>query len=836
MATKQDSRISDDDLRQMTGISSGEEDRMMAGAHDPNKYDNPSYYEPSSVRTTSAGSEAGNDLSARENEFDAPKAPGSMPSVFNSGVSRSETGKSLSQGGLKQAEREEKEKSLYKAAGVSGEPSEDKNLGNRLVNISRRRKIMVAGGSGGVVGVLCAILVILPFYRVTEFIQEIENKVEGEVDHIVERRAEKILVNYVIDKAGGDTTDYVITGSPLKDLFNTLKSRKWEKVLQQKAGITFEKDATTGVVHIYQDGTDLGGLARAGLVAKAQAVIDDGVIRNKSDFKAVLRLVTNYHRAGKLAKLYKIRFTPGKTYAPPEEDDNPKDSADTKAETDASKIVTDEIDKETVGTVDILPEAVDCVLNDSCAPFQNDTYDTTDLSAGSGTGGSSQSDSNGSVGEAISEVDDSVKQAEEAVGKNPGLSFVSVVIQNILTKLIGAAAAKSATSALPFIGWIDLAATIQHAIGNVIANDLPHLVPTIMKENGYGSIYATWLGYASNIQAGRMSTPMNATLNKQLSGAGQTTTPGPDNAVATNYMEGHGTNTGTAVDPKVGSDSKSQTDGILNILYNGLGGQILRAPLQAWYYTVGKLIKGLTDIGLNTFMGFLMKISGFEAAWSSVMKGIFGPNWQQGFAEFGMKLFMNLFGLNVDPTAKGANMANNLFTGGEVASNYACKSQLGCYQMSQTQTTAMNIELQQEQDRQLAEMPLTERLFSPSVSNSITSNLIVNAPASMKPGDVMAAVFAQISKLPSSIMSAFSPKLRAAEVDDVAAMTGVAQYGVSDGDLNNTDIDPALRTEAPGNFKCPTVAANQFNSCEADLTIIGSLNCTYGGTCPEFSQ
>ena len=201
-----------------------------------------------------------------------------------------------------------------------------------------------------------------------------------------------------------------------------------------------------------------------------------------------------------------------------------------------------------------------------------------------------------------------------------------------------------------------------------------------------------------------------------------------------------------------------------------------------------------------------------------------------------MKMILTVMGGVVDPTAKGAGLFNNLFTGREVTANNFCKTKLGCELSSPTQSAMLNIQLQQDQDKQLALLPLRDRLFSISVPNSLINNLIIQAPANNKPSAIMASVFGDIGKLPESILSAFSPKTQAFSLQDAGTVTGVGQYFISDSDLDS-DVSAEVRTEPDGSVSCPaTKPIDQVNLCDADSTVIQGLSCWAGATCPQYSE
>jgi hypothetical protein len=117
--------------------------------------------------------------------------------------------------------------------------------------------------------------------------------------------------------------------------------------------------------------------------------------------------------------------------------------------------------------------------------------------------------------------------------------------------------------------------------------------------------------------------------------------------------------------------------------------------------------------------------------------------------------------------------------------------------------------------------------------NSLTGSIIRAAPADMSPTSVMGALFNQVVRLPASVVSAFSPKTRAATINDMSAVTGVQWFGALPADLAQ-DTAPEVRQQQAADLKCPETDPNkEFNVCQADSTVIKGLTCIYED-CPEF--
>jgi hypothetical protein len=167
--------------------------------------------------------------------------------------------------------------------------------------------------------------------------------------------------------------------------------------------------------------------------------------------------------------------------------------------------------------------------------------------------------------------------------------------------------------------------------------------------------------------------------------------------------------------------------------------------------------------------------------------------------------------------------------------NFACKTNLGCRAITGQTGVYIGQELQQEQDEEMQMTPLKDRLFDTTNPDSVASTFLRNQPTNPKPDTIVSSLFSMAGKLPTSLVSAFSPRVRASANEDMANLTGVLWYGASDADLAQ-DVSPEVRQQQDGKVQCPkTDPSIEFNACQADETVINSLKCAYED-CPEFKD
>ena len=733
-------------------------------------------------------------------------------------------------GALREAEKTDPIGGLYKAAGIDqdGVGEGGNKFMRRIKGISRRQKLLSGAGVGGIMSLIIAVLLVTPIYRIPALMGDLESKLGAQVNDIVEARAERIIVNYLISRAGGDSTQYVVEGSPLKSLWKTFQSHRMEKKIYDRTGIKFQKIGK--VVHVLHDGRDLGGIRNYDEVMK---IINRGTIKTRGDFKIINKSVLSviqFHKASEEAKSFDNRFLKGKGYSVPKTEDDPAKTAAENAEQKVEALTAQQIDETTGEVLDLFDEAVNCIMDSGDACNQFDEADTENPAPDPNSEEGRRLETNGDLDTVSGEMKEAEEGAKKEALKDRAHGFMNRMIEALLKKVIGAAAAKVAVDAIPYLGWVDLGATLQHAFGDALKNHLAERIPVMMKQSAYGAIFSAWEGYGHETKAGKVPLPMVAALQQQL---------GDANKSQAHHVLYKGDNGGVPITPKVGDNLDFKILDIMDEVYNSFGVHyVLRGPLELWYYTVGKLLKLIGDVGAN-IVTWLLKISGFTALMDHTMKAIFGDDWQVEFGKFMVKTIMRLFGIAIDPLARGAEMLNNLFAGAAAALNWYCHYNIGCRILTPLQTviTAQNLDKKQQADMALT--PLKDRLFSPDMPNSLTATLIRDAPASSGPGGFMAALAKQVAALPSSVMRAFSPDARAADYINYSKAAGVRWYGATPDDLKqDTAVELRQQSGDIESIQCPKVNPSAgFNACMADKAVMKSMACgTAAEECKDWNQ
>src|SRR6266545_1646351 len=161
------------------------------------------------------------DLVAEQKErFGAQPDAGVKAAEENVKDAPNEKERDISAAGLRAEER----KSLY----TPEEKGEFKraSLRVRIKNIPARRKALGFLGVGGIAGLILTVMTIGPLYRVPSLMHSMLNFTGDGVEHVVENRAQRIVIGYLIHRVGGNPNNYVITGSPLGTLWATFRSEE----------------------------------------------------------------------------------------------------------------------------------------------------------------------------------------------------------------------------------------------------------------------------------------------------------------------------------------------------------------------------------------------------------------------------------------------------------------------------------------------------------------------------------------------------------------------------------------------------------------------------------
>lgn len=684
--------------------------------------------------------------------------------------------------------------------------------------ISRRKKVFVGLGAGGVGATIISILIVMPLYRIPSFMGGISDEVGKVSRHVVEKRAERFVINYLIQKAGIDLGDkYVVTGSLTKDLFNTWRSNRLEDKIFRETGFKMVKQAN-GQIMLTHDGRDVGH------VKNYQDFLDltkkDAL--NAADLRKITTLGVNPWRRVLVAKHKRFlenKYNLRRGYGTPKYDE-------TKTEAEnVQELTRSQIEPQTDNILSVAEDAIGCVSENKCDAFKDDAPDADPGKLN--TDNVNHDKQTGASEEIAKELKTAGDEATVEAIKDRAGGFTARLIEKILGLVVSAGTAKLIAFGMPIIGWIDFMSQAVHASSVAQENDLANKIPVILKEKAYGAIYAQWLGFSDQQKNGDMPLPFVKVLNGQLDGA--------EKGQGYNHVFGSNDNKGTKIDPLVGSNVRHPLSEAMNATFNSWKSPMryLRLLLDAWYYTIGKLMGYVGDVGAN-FLSFIFTSLHLDTVVEESLKAIFGENWKIEFGKWAAKTIMSILGITIDPLAVGAQLSNNIYVGGDVAMNSSCKEILGCKALSPKQDSYVVGVVNQEDAAAMSAKPLTERLFSLDLPNSFANQAIRAMPSDLRPQSLVTTTLGQIATLPAKLLASVTGRAWAGAPEDRAALDGVQQFGATDEDLAQ-DIAPEVREQPAQNITCPKTDENTFNVCMADKAVAESLMCQYTD-CPEFQE
>jgi hypothetical protein len=424
-------------------------------------------------------------------------------------------------------------------------------------------------------------------------------------------------------------------------------------------------------------------------------------------------------------------------------------------------------------------------------------------------------------------VQEAAAEAKEEVVANPAsqASWAQRMTEKIASKLFGKVAGKALASAIPFVGWFDFFATIQHMAGTYYSKGYKEKVPTMLREAAYGAIFTAWSGYADAIKAGLMHTTFVGVLTKQLSGS--------ETAQAYKFVYDKTLDKGKKIITPVNNDGEDQLHEMIDFVYGRLA-LPARLPFEIWYFTIGKLIGWVGDVAFQG-IAWLFTVTGLTAAMGSGMEKVFGENWQEELAKWTMESIMSILAIDIDPLAVGDKLFNSIFAGGDVAMNAYCKS-IGCEALTEVGEREAYQRIEAEEAAYIASLPLKDRLFSLDVSTSLASTFMRTAPMDLKPQTLVASAMASIQSIPGALLATVTGNAYAAATPlQRSSIAGVRQYGATEASLSQGIAPELLR---PGEPECPEVDEDEYNNCTIGLTVGQSIICFAdpSKTCPGLTD
>ncbi len=692
------------------------------------------------------------------------------------------------------------------------------SLIKRVKNISARRKAFGALGFGGIVGIALTLFTLFPSLRLPSIMGSVLSLTGHAVEEVAENRAHRFVISYAIRRA---EVDAVAGNSLWSTVFRTMRAKNVEGKILRETGFEWRKVGGEVRMYYYEEGNRTGkpdpskgrDLGRVRTYEDVIRITDsDPKVQKK--FKKVLRIASGkrWLYSSRVANDALKRRFPGLRYDAPEDD-----KAKTK-EQNLADFHTREFDVVDREQRNIFSRALSCILSNECEFFKKKGDPAQSPSREPVRREDQVQDFAKDLDEASNEARDQVQTITEREGEKAiEHELTKVAEEKLLTKITSLGAEGP-------LALISIAATAVVIAYNAQENDLAQRIPAMAIAYTTGAQATFFSAQADNIEAGRTPLYFVQDMNTQIQGA--------EKAQTYNLMYNHDGTKGVPVDTRVNNDTTTPMRETTNAVFTAQYYTIFQ-PLVLFYEAESRI----GDL-VSLFTGPLF---------NAVLSAIFGANYEEKLYKWLLDLAMPLFAGNVDAFATGAKWMNQIFVGWSANMNWYCETFMGCKATSAMKESlkprlpgeAMVPSTQSLQD-DVASLPLKDRLFSMDEPSSLINQAVRAAPTSFDPAGMISSVFRQIGSLPSTLLSALSPKARAAGTSSpitpqqIADVTGVRQYGYEASDLAH-DISPEILTQADPVCPDNIDQEHQVNLCMADREVAKALVCA-NADCPEYNS
>ncbi len=639
------------------------------------------------------------------------------------------------------------------------------------------------GIGGGLVGILISFSFMLPL-KIVGLIDSVVHMGEQRVEHVVEVRAERILARAILGNASGVVP---INGGPLQTLIASVRTTNFEKRLAAKGLKIIDPKDGSGV-KLIQNGKTLGG--SKGFkdpneimdALKAGGNVDNSVLKLlvKEDIPTI-----RFLKRAKFAKFLRVKYHISRFGIKEETDPNranlpPGERAIADAETtNSSRLIN--------GAGEQATEAADALA---------------ELAGDTPTGTSTASSS----------LIDELKKLSPSALKDKLAEEIAKQLNKVLVEKVAAETVKTLAKRA---GYVGLAYGLDAGLTSASQNQTFTTLPSKYKAAQYAKLFAAWIGYKDQIQAGRMSGEMVGQLANQLDGikgaTGDVSSPlGAEGSQTFNYINGYA-DQGVAIpeNQKINEDGAGGTLVALQAIANGYTNSVGKV-----LHPILSLLKPIFD-KIGDISALILKATGAADAVQSVLQPLLG-------------IIVNFMGFNVaNPASNGATLYNAIGSGSTSLDTY-CKEALGCRKLTEQQASAENQTIALNDKAYSDSKGIAYNIFSTDNTKSLVSQLAINLPTSTASNQVANTVtsgLAIIGSIPHSVGALLSGKASAATPDySYKNIYNTVPYGALSSDLAQPVSDAAMAgTCTPIDTK--TVDGSTFDSCIADQTIAQSMVC-----------
>lgn len=649
-------------------------------------------------------------------------------------------------------------------------------------NGGKRRGVLIGlGAGGGLLSVVAGFAALMPF-KMPGIMDTLIDNAGKRVEKVVERRAERVVLAYILQgsSAALKNKNIIVTGNPIGDLFANMRTSKFERDLLTNHGLSIESNGDGKITLKHNKKTLWYGNGTVKNSNEIFKILDEGKALTRADLRKIVKAeipAWRFWKRAKFANWLRIKYDIPRWGVRDQEPNEPEE--------DYNKDVKKEhIQKVEAGNMQNVSDFVDC------ATEGGDCVDKVD------------------EGDQMTEqLDKAINEAAEELSEEGAKKASSSVFKLIIAKLTSS----SAIAAVPYLGWVDMAARLMHGLGNIVDNDLLQKKHAEYIKRSSAILGATYAGYADQTKAGDMQTSTVGMFTENFDGWEESASYGIIQAAAVG-----GAVKGTTLDPMEKANETVEVGQFGEFVKTMFGtvGWIGRAPLEAWYYTVSQLF----DLAGDGIAWIIDKTPAKDllAQLGPVMGDIFTG-------------LMKLMGMHIDPMETGPRLALFIHQGFLGTFNDKAKED-GMRLLTEDQGLAMDREIQNDRIADLQNESVFTRIFDVNNEQSLATNMMATMPSSgSNPiASLASASLGMVRSAPANLAHATTATAYAAPDRTSESLFGLRIYGAMPGDLA-ADLDDSVTQPEK---ECPPISDRAFNHCIVDRSIVESMNCVFV-KCPD---
>lgn len=368
-----------------------------------------------------------------------------------------------------------------------------------------KKKFGVGGGAAGLLlALILGFMSLLPL-KLESLLENVFKAEFGRVENYGERRAQKVVYRYLVDKVGGAAgSDPIFIGNNLfTTLYGNMRVNNFETKLLKEKGIKITPGSKPGTVNFaLADGPDK--LSNADLERLAK-YFDSGDLKGRPAREAIkvfTKETTKWYQV--LQRRHLRRYIQNafgiRKWAIPERTNKEAASVDPKL---PSPTQTDVAQTTLSSAEEANASALDCMLADKCPEVDKRTSPD-----GIHQGGPPITDNQNPADEekvaaekaqAADETKTTVKDSYNEI-RNSSRAAISGGIEKTLGPIFENSLVKAFTKAIPVVGWIALASSID----NFMWNGHIRTVLIAMHSAQYASVFANYSSIKDQLKEGKL--------------------------------------------------------------------------------------------------------------------------------------------------------------------------------------------------------------------------------------------------------------------------------------------------------------------------------------------